>query len=163
MNIIIGFSAPNKYKLGAEAIKWWSSSSYSHVYIRFKSSNPSVPSTVYHAANGMVHFRTFENFKKDNNIIKETLIEVSTEDRIDILTHCMELSGEPYGVMELVVIFIKDLTHYLGIELEAHDGKGYICSELVGKIMIEKFGYKFDKPTFLLKPTDIDEVLNGKN
>lgn len=163
MKIMIGFSSPNKWKLGAESIKWWSSSKYSHVYIRFESSNPKVPSTVYHAAHGMVHFRTFDKFKEDNIVIKEYTIDTTLEDRTDILVHCMELSGEPYGTMELITIFAKDLLHYLGKDLKTKDGKGYICSELVGSILIDKFGYKFDKPTYLLKPTDIDGALNGKN
>lgn len=157
--IIVGFSTPNKWKIGAEAIKWWTSSPYSHVYIRFESSNPKVPSTVYHAAHGMVHFRTFEKFKNDNTVVKEYAVDSSPEDRTDILVHCMELSGEPYGTMELIKIFGKDLLHYFGKDFKTTDGRGYICSELVGTIMIDKFGYKFNKPTYLLKPTDIDEAL----
>lgn len=159
--IYIGFSTPNKWKIGAEAIKWWTKSPYSHVYIRFESSNEKVPSTVYHAAHGMVHFRSYENFLKDNKIIKEYKIEVLPSDRMDVLVHCMNISGDPYGFCELIKIFVMDVAHWAGKEVKFENGSGYICSELVGTILQQKWQYKFDKPLHLLKPNDIDKALEN--
>lgn len=157
--IYIGFSSPNKFKIAAELIKFWIKRPYSHVYIRFVSSDPEIPSSVYHAANGMVHFRTFENFKKDNNVISEYALPVSRELRKKILIFAMNLSAEPYDKLDLVKILVTDILHFFGIKLTTYSGVGYICSELVGKILIEFFGYKFNKPQHLLKPSDIEDSL----
>lgn len=153
--IYIGFSYPKEFKIGAAAISYWLSSPYSHVYLRFESSK--IPSSVYHAAHGMVHFRSLENFAKENNIIKEYEIEISEEDRLKTLIKCMNLSGEKYGTKELLKIFISDLAFAIcGKVLVFKDSKGYICSELVGELCRDILGINFQKPLFLLKPTDID-------
>lgn len=159
--IFIGFSYPKKFKIGAYAIAKWSNVNYSHVYIRFESE--SMPGTVYHAAHGMVHFRSTDNFLKENNIVKEFCIEVTEQQRLDILKQSIQLAGEKYGYLELVKIFSTDVAAGIGIKLCTENSKGYICSELVGKIMVEKLGYTFDKPLFLLKPVDIVETLEVKH
>jgi len=159
--IYIGFSAPKEWKIGAEGIKLWQCRPYSHTYIRFESSK--VPSNVYHAAHGMVHFREYNRFKEENKVIKEYKIEVTEEIRLKILIHCMYLSGENYATKELLKIFWADIVYAtLKKELDMTDSKGYICSELVGKICHDEFGIEFCKPLFLLKPSDIDCALAKK-
>lgn len=154
--IYIGFSYPKEFKIGAYAIKSWMGTEYSHVYLRFESSTPKVPSNVYHAAHGMVHFREFERFKETNIVIKEYCIEVSDQDRLDTLIDCMFLSGEVYGYSELVKILVTDIAHSLGCKIQTYNGKGYICSELVGDLLVSRLKLQFDKPMHLLKPLDID-------
>lgn len=159
--IYVGFSYPVEFKIGAYAIKTWSGVDYSHVYIRFESSNPKIPSTVYHAAHGMVHFREFSKFKETNLVVKEYCIEITELDRIDILSECMFLSGEGYGYIELLKIFLTDVVYTVcKHDINTSNGKGYICSELVGTLLIDKLKLTFLKPTHLLKPSDIDEKLN---
>lgn len=153
----IGFSYPKKFKIGAWLISKWIGKPYSHVYIRFDS--PKIGSTIYHAANGMVHFRSETNFLKDNIVVKEYKLEVIPEKRHDILLHCMNLSGEPYGYSELLKIVFMDICAFLGCMLiKTYNGKGYICSELIGDV----FDYNWKKPKHLLKPNDIEEALNGQ-
>jgi hypothetical protein len=154
--LYIGFSYPKKFKIGAFAIKSWMGTEYSHVYLRFESSNSKVPSNVYHAAHGMVHFREFEKFKEDNLVIKEYCLEVSDQDRLDTLIDCMFLSGEVYGYSELTKILITDIAHGVGCKIKTYNGKGYICSELVGTLLVDRLKLKFDKPMHLLKPLDVD-------
>lgn len=161
-NIYIGFSYPKKFKLGAKAISVWMNRPYSHVYIRFESSK--LPSNVYHAAHGMVHFREFENFKKENNIIKEYKIQVTSTQKLDVLIKSIQLAGEVYGYSELGKIFISDIFYNITEkEIKFNNGKGYICSELVAKICENDLGIKFNKPKHLLKPSHIDEELENKN
>lgn len=156
MKIIVGFSTPKGLKLGAFLIRLWTKSKYSHVYIRFESSNKKIPLNVYHAAKGMVHFREYEKFKHDNNIIKEYEIPITAEDRVDLLVNSMKLSGEVYGYFELLTIFLMDILNYFNIKVKTYDGKGYICSELIGFLMIKILKVCFTKPTYLLKPLDIE-------
>jgi hypothetical protein len=56
-------------------------------------------------------------------------------------------------------IFISDIMWTLfKVKLKLKDSPGYICSELVGKILVN-LGFKIDKPLFLLKPSDIDKII----
>lgn len=159
--VYIGFSYPKEFKIGAKAISWWIERPYSHVYLRFESSK--IPSSVYHAAHGMVHFRSLNNFLIENDIVKEYEIELSDEDRLKTLIKCMDLSGDKYGFKELGKIFISDLTFAIcKKELIWENSKGYICSELVGELCACVLKIKFEKPMFLLKPSDIDDKLHGK-
>jgi hypothetical protein len=157
--IYVGFSYPKCFKIGAYAIKKWQGMEYSHVYLRFESSNLKVPSSVYHAAHGMVHFREFEKFKNDNLVIKEYCLEVSEQDRLETLINCMYLGGEVYGYLELVKILVTDVAHSLGCTVKTCNSVGYICSELVGELLICRLKLTFNKPTYLLKPIDIDVKL----
>lgn len=162
MNIYIGFSYPKKFKIGSKAISWWMGKPYSHVYLRFESSDPEIPSNVYHAAHGMVHFREFGNFQEENNIIIEYIIPITKEIRKKTLINCMFLSGEKYGTIELGKIFISDvLDHTLNKEIQWENGKGYICSELVGELLGKDLGIKFPRPLYLLKPCHIDNALDA--
>lgn len=158
--IYIGFSAPKKCMIGAELIKIAQNyAAYSHVYIRFEASLK-MPSVVYHAANGMVHFRKFDNFKTGNNIVKEYEIEIDESVKTAILHDCITLSGEGYGYLELLKIAFSDLVYSItGKELKFKNSRGYICSELVGLMCVRYFNLTFDKPLNLLKPVHIDKAL----
>lgn len=160
--IYVGFSYPNKFKIGSAAIAWWMGVNYSHAYIRFESSDPSVPSNVYQASHGMCHFETFENFKKDNIVVKEYVIDVTPEVRKKTLINCMNLAGIGYGYRELVQIFLMDLANYIGRDLHFDNDPGYICSELVGKLCQDDLGMTFNKPLNILKPIDLDLALADK-
>jgi hypothetical protein len=156
----VGFSSPKKKKIGAELIKWWTGSPYSHVYIRFESSAPDVPSTMYHAAHGMVHFLTKERFEKQNTIVVEYPFDVTSEQRKHVLIKCMNISGERYGYTELIKIFILDLAKKISWDkLEFHNSKGYICSELVAEILEDLYQIKWDKPKYTLYPKDIEKAI----
>lgn len=161
MYIYIGFSTPKTFKIGAEIIKFFTKSPYSHAYIRLESEK--IQTTIYHAAHGMVHFKSEENFKKDTKVIKEYKIETNYSQKIEVLKRAIDLSGEKYSFWELVQILLYDFANEVGVKTDHSDLSGYICSELVGKILEEVFNYKFKKPTYLLKPKDIDLALQEAN
>lgn len=158
-DLYIGFSRPRKFKIGAYAISKWMKRPYSHVYVRFVSSIPEMPSSVYHAAHGMVHFRDYSKFLIQNESIKEYRIPISANCRRAAIIRCMQLSGDGYGYRELVKIFTSDIIyHCFQKEIRFQDSPGYICSELVGTIL-SKVGVQFDLPMFLLKPDHVDDRL----
>jgi len=161
-NIYIGFSRPKKDKILASFIQKWIGENYSHCYIRFESRDPDIPSTVYHAAKGMVHFIDFERLKQENIVIKEYVMQISELTRKSILIECMKLAGLKYAFGQLPKILIYDIAYKFGKEIKLHDNKGYICSELVGKIMSQYLGFSFLKPLFLVNPKDIDVALSNK-
>lgn len=156
----IGFSYPRKFKIGAYLISWWINRPYSHCYILIPIESIGI-NTVYHAAHGSVHFREYDNkFKDENHVIYEYDIEITKEQKKSILKKCMQLAGDDYGYKELPTILLSDLCHYLKLPvLQTKDGHGYICSELIGSILIDELGYTSDIPKHLLKPDDIERML----
>lgn len=157
MNISIGFSKPKKFMIGAWLISVWMKKPYSHTFISFDSSN--IQSTVYQASHNMVHFIARNNFELTNEIVKEYKIEVTNLQKNEILRNCINLAGNKYGYLELIKILFVDIFYNIGLKVISPNSKGYICSELVGEICKHHFNIKFDKPTNLLTPSDIDNKL----
>jgi hypothetical protein len=152
MKLIIGASKNNK--IGSKLIRWWIGAPYSHVYARWELKTQG-RSVVYQASHGMVHFQSFANFTRDNDIVEEFALEVAPQQFADFSTRCIDLAGEPYSILELVQIFICDITNG---KIKFADQHGYICSELLAELL-EGVGVKLAKPTYLMTPKDIMENL----
>jgi len=163
--IYVGFSTPKKFSLVSTIIKLWQGVDYSHVYLRFESSNKYVPSSVYQATADKVNFKSFENFSKDSIVIEELKVEVTDVERSMILGDCIGLAGASYGYLEILKIVINDILYKLCKKTvsfkDAPDG--YICSELVATLLIHGLNYRFEKPLYLLKPIDIYKTLSKKD
>lgn len=158
--IHIGFSAPRKWMPGAAAISWWTGNPYSHTYLRFEYCDSR--DAIFHAAHGSVHFMSVGNFQRDNRSIKEYIIEVSPQLHDQLFDQCMDLAGEKYSVMELVNILISDIAFQtFKKEIKTYNNRGYICSELMGQLCQDQLKLSFNKPLFLLKPSDIDRALSN--
>lgn len=160
MKIYIGFSRPIENKIGADLISWWIDRPYSHVYVRFESSDLEIPSTIYHAAHGWVHFLDKERFDKINKTIIEYPIEVTPQQRKKLLIRCIKLSFEEYSILELANLAITDILYSLGCNrVKFHDPKGYICSELIADLLENAFNVVWKRPKYLLDPADIEDAL----
>ena len=102
------------------------------------------------------------NFNKDNITLKSYSIEVDSKEHDEIFDECMGLSGEQYSIIALIKIFITEcILRLTGKVISFGDTRGYVCSELVGKLCVDRLKIKFNKPTFLLEPSDIDEGLTN--
>jgi hypothetical protein len=155
--IVIG--ASRSPKIGSKLIQWWIGAPYSHVYSKWYLSDQD-REIVYHAAHGMVHFKSSENFKKENEIVKEFTIELTCDQFANFSSTCIDLAGEPYSKLELLQILMSDISNG---NIRFKDQPGYICSELMADLL-EDLGYKFNKPKFLINPRDIVECLEkGKS
>lgn len=153
-SITIGLSYPNHFKIGACAISLYTHRLYSHALVYWDS--PSIQETlVYQASLGMVHFCSMENFKQNNDIIKEFKLNLTDNQFTKLVKKCVQLAGIEYSKLELLNIFLdqtlkKDI---LG------DQPGFICSELVADLLEEIFNKPFPKPKYLVTPADIDDYL----
>lgn len=154
MKVIIGCSRNRDNKIGSELIQWWDNTDYSHIYVRWWLTTQE-REVVYHAAHGMVHFLSLDNFQKNNVIVKEFVLELTDEQFKRFSAKCIDLAGQKYSHIELIQIVISDISNG---KIKFEDQPGFICSELVGSLLKE-LGYGFDKPTFLLKPIDIINAL----
>jgi hypothetical protein len=154
MKVSIGFSSPHKAMIGAKAISWWMGTKYSHIFIKFEYLESKA--AIFHAANGQVHFRSETNFLKNNSIVEEFYTEVDQEEHDRLFDRCMDLSGQSYSFIQLIKILCSDLIYAIFKKaIYFGDSKGYICSELIGKLLVERFNFSFEKPIPSLKPIDI--------
>jgi hypothetical protein len=153
MKIIIG--ASRNCKIGSKLLQWWMGTSYSHVYARWFL-DAQEREVVYQASHGMVHFKEFRNFQKENTIVQEFELLISDKQFKRFSQKCIDLAGQPYSKLELAQIFFYDVT---GSSKECVDRHGYICSELMCELL-EDLGYRFNKPKYLVTPKDIVETLS---
>lgn len=155
-SIKIGFSRPKKFTIGSWAIQTWMRKPYSHTYIRIKMNGKDC---VYEASHGSVHFSEYKKFAETNLVIKEYEIDVSDKTFGQIKSKCLALEGEEYSILQLSQVAFWDICNALHITAGTEDKKGYICSELVGRICVEDLKIDFDKVTWLLTPSDVDNKL----
>lgn len=160
MILEVVYTTPKEFKIGAEAIKWYLDTDYSHVAIRWYSDTYK-RYMVYHAAHGTVHFVSDDLFVQNNVIVHTDMIELSNEQFNKVISKCIDLAGLPYGYSELINILYGDINHRItGTWIQSGDGKGYICSELLA-VILDMLNIKICKPKHLINPKDIYEVLNG--
>jgi hypothetical protein len=152
MILVIGASGSSL--IGSKLIQWWIGANYSHVYARWYLSSQE-RNIVYQASHGMVHFIEFRNFKSVNTIVEEFHIDLPDDKFKKLSQKCIDLAGQPYSRLELLQIFLCDVTNG---RFKTQDQKGYICSELMCEILMD-LGYKFNKPKYLVNPKDIVEAL----
>lgn len=158
MTILIGFSKPKAWKIGAELIKWWIQKPYSHVFVCWKSERFSRV-LLYHAAHGSVHFLSLERFKESNEIVKLYEILLTEEQYKGLIQKCIDLSGIDYGYAELIKILVKDTCDLLGFQCKmVENSRGYICSELLAELLIG-LGAVFTRPAHLVRPDQIEDSL----
>lgn len=154
MKLIIG--ASRNEKIGSRLLQWWMKTEYSHVFAMWDLTAQE-RSIVYHASHGMVHFQSYPNFLFTNEITRKVVIDLTDAKFKRFSQKCIDLAGMPYSKLELLQIFVCNLTGGL---IKAQDQTGYICSELMGDLL-EDMGYEFDKPKYLLTPRDIMETLGA--
>lgn len=157
MKVTIGFSFPNKWKIGAAAISWWINKPYSHVFIKYTDNQNR--ELVFHAAHGMVHLITYENFLKHNKTVKEINLDFNEDEYQKFRNYYYNKLATPYSYIELILILMYDLK----LLRPKQDDPGYICSELAGEMLKIVKNINFEKSKNLLRPDDIERALNNVN
>lgn len=141
--MIIATSSPNTFKIGAELIKLYQGTSFSHVLIIQND-------LVYQASHGMVNCMYIDNFLSKNNIIHTYEVEDSLVD-VDFIKQQL---GKDYGYMQLILIpFLKAVN----AKLKGNNNDKFICSEFVGKAL------RLDWVDDLTTPKEIDNYLKSHN
>lgn len=164
--LIIGFSKPNSFKIGAKLISYWMKTEYSHAYLRFEYAD-SKP-CIFQASHGMVHFKSVSNFYKENIEVKEYSIDLDSNIHDKIFDRAMDLAGEKYSKITLAKNVIYDIIYRsFRKKIIIYNSNGYVCSELIATICQDYLNIRFDKPLYLVEPIDLDLTLAksiyGKN
>ena len=150
--MVIGFSKPKKFKLGAWLISKWIGKSYSHVYIRYNDTQGR--DMVFQAGHGLVHQLLFTNFVLENYVVREIEIFATDAQKEEFRDYYYKHLGEPYDYKDLVLIPINDTLWALKKPYVNSNGRGYICSELASEMLNHIFNVKFNKPFNLCRPDD---------
>ena len=131
--VIIGFSSPKSWKLGAEFIKLWQGGTkFSHVYMRVYS-NYTEQWLVYQASHGFVNCLTYANFSSGNKICKEFSVDIEPEKLKNTIKIAQQLLGRPYGYLGLIKLGLRRF----GIKWAGDDMHSFHCSELIATLFPE--------------------------
>lgn len=120
--MIIITSSPKKWRLGAELIKFYQKTEFSHVAIVRGN-------LVFQASHGFVNCMHVDIFLKDNKVIDKFKVPDCAVD-MNFVYHQL---GKPYSYIQIFEIALKYLT---GVKVLINNRNNqFICSEFVGKAL----------------------------
>jgi hypothetical protein len=120
--MIIATSRPKKWKVGAELIKVYQGTEFSHVLI-IKGD------LVYQASHGLVHCAHIDNFTSDNDIVDFYEIDDSLVD----MEFVYKQLGKSYSTTQIILVpFLK----LVKAKYKGNKDSKFICSEFVGKALM---------------------------
>jgi hypothetical protein len=136
--MIVVTSSPKKWKIGAELIKFYQKTKFSHVAI-IKGD------LVFQASHGSVNCMHISVFLKDNVIIDRFYVP---NDSVDMNFVKLQL-GKKYSLWQIVQIALDYIT---GIKITISNGnEKFICSEFVGKALRLKWVNEHTTPLEIAK------------
>jgi len=135
----VATSKPKKWKIGAELIKFYQNTEFSHVLIIDGE-------LVYQTSHGLVNCMYIDNFLQENEIIN--FYEIP-DDKVD-MDFVKKQLGKKYGFSQLIFI---PLYKYFKIKINGNGNHKFICSEYVGKAL------KLEWVSDLTTPEEIDNYL----
>jgi hypothetical protein len=155
--IYIGFSKPiNRiFPIMSWLIRLVERTEYSHVYIKMPSSNGNY--FIYQASGTQVNIVGSKHFEHLNKPVKEYALQISAQQRRDLLLFMAQECGAPYSVAQIINIFVYMITGKAFLK-----PKGYVCSELAGIVLSQYLNIKLEKDLDLVTPKDIEMLLEQK-
>lgn len=142
--MIIATSTPNRWKIGAELIKFYQKTKFSHILII-------KDDLVFQASQGYVNCMHIDIFNANNKIIHRYEVD---DGHIDFDFVKKQL-GKKYSKIQIFNIATRFL---LGIRIfKNNKDQQFICSEYVGKAL------KLDWVNDNTSPKEIYEFLNNNN
>lgn len=154
-SVIIGFSKPKKWKIGAECIKLWSNCAFSHVYI-VEHRRYVGRTLVYQASHGNVNCISKENFLKENDVVSEFEIIISTCAYAKTIQYCIDSLGADYGQIGLIKIVLSKK-----FKMHGDGSRTFHCSEFAIRAVPELKQYLQSEiePDFI-EPVHLFAALN---
>lgn len=144
--LIIGFSKPKKFKLISWCIRQVEKTPFSHVYLKFHSDNLD-RDIIYQASGMQVNFTGSTMFLDHHKVVMEFQLETSEQENLEILKTCVDKAGIPYGIKQLLGLGLVRVLAFFGKKIKnpfSDKDTTYICSELVGFILIKYFNFRIE-------------------
>lgn len=161
MEIKIGFSTTNnKFKIGANLIRWWIDAPFSHTYMEFNL--PYIEdSLIFQAVGHGVEIKPKNLFLKENVVVNEFTVTISQEKLVFVLNKFFNFIGSRYGFLQNVGSVFAKIFNLKRNPIN----DGINCSELMAEILID-----LDPEAFcnfedlnLVTPKDVYIYLNNKD
>ena len=112
---------------------------------------------VYQASGLQVKFVGSILFYDHNESVKEYELQISEETHKRLLQFAIDKAGQPYSIKQLFGIALYMLTDKVYLN---EDGRSaYVCSELIGQIMVDVLGITVMKDLDLITPKDLYDIL----
>lgn len=161
--IIVGFSKPSSFKVFAWIIMTAYKTPYDHVYLKFHSDSLN-RDIIYQASKLMVNFMGTSIFLKDNIVVDEFEVKISTDKKIQLMQFMIDNASKPYGIMNAIGLGLMRICKFIGITINNPFGDGsktWICDEIVGSILEEFAGAKLPETLDNLNPLDLYNYLKS--
>jgi hypothetical protein len=157
--IIVGFSTHKGNAIGADLIRKYMGTEFSHVFFKFKEEHYTDYS-VFHAVGRGLSYVCETRFLKTNQIVAQFELSVSDETYYELLNDCHASSGLKYGYLQNLGILIVECLNKLGCKFTKNPiNDGINCSEWVAYLLEEMYGEWTDKDYNLVTPLDVYNYL----
>lgn len=132
----IGFSKPKgmKFPIYANVIRFIYKTDYSHVYVRFYAAKYD-RWLVYESVGKGTRFIEFNNWKHHAQVIDEFVVDATVEQKVRIVTSCIDRLGTDYGILQAIGIGLKKIVSEvfnITINNPLPEKDKEICSDAIG-------------------------------
>lgn len=159
--LIVGFSIPIKATLFSRLIQWAEGGiTYDHVYIKW---NWSIidRDIIYQASKMSVNFESNITFDGHAKTIESYEINVDDQTHKEIMQFCMDNSGKPYGIKQIIGFGWIKLCGLFGKKVNnpfPSYGATFVCSKIIAAIL-QKADIKVDDNLDNVDPLLLNEVV----
>lgn len=161
MKLVIEFTKPAECKPLSAIIRAVDNTPYSHVRLRWV--NSVGVDIVYEASGTSIKFLgPIAQQSTPVKVLKSYSFELDREQYRELVKICMTYAGIKYGILQLFGIGLVRLFK-LKKNPFADGRRSQVCSELVGRILIEVMGLPFDVNLDIAGPQDIEHFLEKNN
>lgn len=133
----IGFSRPIKWAPFSWLIMKGYGIDYSHVYVKFHSASLD-RDIIYQASKNMINFMGTVVFQEHNVIVREFQLEITLENKNEIMKFAIDNAGKPYSIKEAIGLGWVRLNALFGKKVRNPYKFGndeYVCSVLADYIL----------------------------
>lgn len=162
--IYIGFSKPSSgFQPFAWLIRKWEGTEYSHVYIRIPSAFLETD-VIYQASGLAVNMQSSATFFGHATSLAEFQFDITDETQRNLLQTALSKLGTSYSIRQVLGMGLARAYNLVGLQDRYNpltDGRAaYVCSELVGEVLVQYLGADIREDLDLITPKDIYEVVS---
>ena len=140
--VTVGFSKPKSFSPYSWMIMKILGTPFSHVYLKIHSDLYS-RDMIYQASSLMVNFMSPTIMSSKHQTVAEFPLQISDATMVKVMQYAIDNAGVPYGIMQALGMGYVQICSWFGRKVSnpwTNDGKTFVCSELVGDILIEVMG-----------------------
>lgn len=160
MNLIIGFSKPVKKSFHGWLIEKIDDAPFDHAYLRFTLDKIERDIVFQSIAVG-VQLISIAEFQNKCSPVEEYELDLSEDQFITMFQFCIDNSGKPYGILNVIGLGFSKILCKLGIKkVNPFDRSGnYFCSQVVTQCLDNIDSAQFNLNADNTSPSDLRNLL----